>query len=541
MAMACISATGLTVAFEPNPPVFYALDVYLSAEPVALIGPNGAGKTVLAECLAGVRKPQTGNVRHHVQVAFLSQRAAERYDPQSVAAFLGVETALVALERLLAGAGQVDDLSILDERWTLRQDLEAQLIEFQLPPDCLSSSMSALSGGQRTRLHLLKLSRLPDTYLILDEPTNHLDQAGRQWLAQWISQRTAGTLVITHDQRLLHTFTRLLELRNGQLHWHGQGFAEYQQSRAQVIDKARQDKQHARQTLKKEYQEQQIEKERHEQRAKKGRAKARKKDMPKILLDARKERSEDTGGRIAQKHLATLNEEHQRIQTAESVLGHENPLAFPLTDPDPISGYLLTLDNVRLPWVNNTFSLNAHIRSGERWWLRGANGSGKSTLLAVINGDIKPQSGQIHRWGSLLRLDQHLSILDPEQSALGNFHRLNPGWTDAAYRDRLALLRLRGERALQPVSELSGGERLKVALACSLMGPKTAQLVLLDEPDNHLDLESQALLADVLRQYRGSLIVVTHSEVFAEKLGLSLVQARILQPEIRDSNIRQIT
>ena len=314
----------------------------------------------------------------------------------------------------------------------------------------------------------------------------------------------------------------MLELRNGQLHWYGQGFAGYQQSRAQLIEKAHHDKQHARQTLKKEQLQQQTEKERHEQRVKKGRAKARKKDMPKILLDARKERSETTGGRIAQKHLAVLGEEQQRMQAAVSVLGKENLLAFPLTDPAPISGYLLALDNVRLPWVSSTSTINSHIMSGERRWLRGANGSGKSTLLAVIAGHVEPLSGQIRRRGSLLRLDQHLSILNPGHSALRNFQRLNPGWTEAAYRDRLALLRLRGDQVLQPVSQLSGGERLKVALACCLMGPNAAQLVLLDEPDNHLDLESQTLLANVLSQYRGSLIVVTHSEIFAEALGLEL-------------------
>ncbi|MBC55246.1 MAG: hypothetical protein CMQ34_15570 [Gammaproteobacteria bacterium] len=521
MAKACVSATGLTVAFEPNSPVLQMLDLHLPAEPVALIGANGAGKTVLAECLAGIRQPQQGSVQQHVPVAFLSQQAAEQHPSQSVAAFLGVDEALSALERLLAGEGRTDDLSILDERWTLTEDLQAELAQFALTSDCLLAPMSALSGGQLTRLHLLKLARQRDAYLILDEPTNHLDQAGRQWLSQWLSQRPGGALVITHDQTLLHTFGRLLELRDGQLHWHGDGIAAYRQARAQLLEKAQHDKQHARQTLKKERQQQQEEKEQHEQRVKRGRAKASKKDMPKILLGARKQRSEATGGRIAQKHATALKEEQHRLATAEAVLGKDNALGFPLTEPDPISGYLVHLDNLLLPWVKNPVSLNVHILSGERWWLRGSNGSGKSTLLRVISGDLEPRAGSMQRRGSLLRLDQHLGILDASQSALQNFQRLNPGWTDAMYRDRLALVRLRGAQALCPVGELSGGERLKVALACTLMGPMAAQLVLLDEPDNHLDLETQTLLANVLRQYRGSLLVVTHSEVFARELEIS--------------------
>lgn len=519
MADFCISARGLTLAFEPHPPVFAALDLHLTSEPVALIGPNGAGKTLLAECLAGVRKPQEGSLERRVPVAFLPQQAAEQEDHQSVAAFLGVDAALNALRRLLSGKGQVDDLSILEERWTLQEDLEAELAEFQLGVDLLDAPVSALSGGQRTRLHLLKLARLPSSYLILDEPTNHLDQAGRDWLANWISQRSGGTLVITHDQALLATFTHLLELRAGQLQPYRLGFADYQEARKQLLEKARQTKSQARLTLKKERQQLQTERERHEQRAAKGRAKARKGDMPKVLLDARKERSEATGGRIAQKHQAAINQEQQRLQQAEALLGHERPLAFPLTEPEPVSGCLLALNEVLLPRITAPRPLNWQIKSGERWWLQGANGRGKSTLLAVISGLLEPLSGEVQRRGSLRLLDQKLSLLNGEETALANFQHLNPGWTQADYRDRLAWLRLRGDQALQPASDLSGGERLKVALACCLMGPESAQLILLDEPDNHLDLESQSLLAQVLAEFKGSLLLVSHSAPFAQAVG----------------------
>jgi len=469
--------------------------------------------------------PNEGQVQHRVSVAFLPQQAAEQYDSRTVAVFLGVEAALSALSRLLAGGGRVDDLTLLNDRWTLKEELELQLVQFQLPTDVLSAQVSTLSGGQRTRLHLLRLSRLTDTYLILDEPTNHLDQAGRKWLANWVGQRDAGTLVITHDQALLDSYSQLLELRDGRLQRHGLGFTEYQKTRARLIEKARHNKQHARLSLRKERQQQQLERERHEQRAAKGWVKARKGDIPKILLDARKDRSEATGGRIAKKHQAVLNEEQQRVQTAESVLGRDSLLAFPLTEPEPISGCLLELHEVRMPWVKAAEPFDRQVMSGERWWLRGANGSGKSTLLSIISDELSPLAGKIRRRGSLVRLDQHLTILMPEQSALSNFRRLNPGWADTAYRDRLAQLRLVGDLALRPVSQLSGGERLKVALACSLMGPETAQLVLLDEPDNHLDLESQALLAAVLSQYRGSLIVVTHSEPLAQAMLLDRVWA----------------
>ncbi|MHA7880123.1 MAG: ATP-binding cassette domain-containing protein [Saccharospirillum sp.] len=526
MTLACLSATGVSVAFDPYPPIFRFITLSLAAEPVALIGPNGSGKTLLAECLAGVRAPSEGEVVRHRPVAFLSQQAAEQPFQGSIAEFLGVAAPLAALRRLLAGQGQVEDVTVLAERWTLEQELAEQLTAFHLEPALLEAPVSVLSGGQRTRLRLLALARLGDAYLILDEPTNHLDQAGRQWLADWVFRRTAGTLVITHDQALLHQFDQLLELRDGQLHHHGAGFAVYQHSRALELAKARQDAQHARNTLKKERQQQQIERERHEQRSAKGRAKARKNDMPKVLLDARKDRSEATGGRIAGKHLAMQQQEQARLRTARGVIGEHTPLAFVLTEPEPMAGCLVALADARVDRLPEAPPLNWQVMMRERWWLRGPNGCGKSTWLGVIHQSLPLVRGELSLRGRQVLLDQHLMLLNPDFSALDNFRQLNPGWSDTDYRERLALLRLRGDQALKPVRRLSGGERLKVALAVTLMGPNTAQLVLLDEPDNHLDLDSQSLLAEVLSHYTGTLIVVTHSEAFAKAINLD--QALVL-------------
>lgn len=151
------------------------------------------------------------------------------------------------------------------------------------------------------------------------------------------------------------------------------------------------------------------------------------------------------------------------------------------------------------------------ILSGQRWLLDGANGSGKSVLLRVLAGERPPLSGAFSVRGRCVLPDQHLLLLDWQCSALENYKRCNPGWPDAEYRNRLAPLKLRGERTLAPVATLSGGERLKVALAAMMMGPVAFDLLLLDEPDNHLDLESQALLLQTLNWYQGTLIMVNHS------------------------------
>lgn len=518
MANACISATDLSVAFDHFPPVFSNLSLHLGAEPVALIGNNGSGKSVLAECLAGIRKPVAGQIQRHLPIAWLAQNSADYSDSRSVADFLGVAAPLAALDRLLAGSGEVADLECLGEQWNLREDLVGRLADYGLPARVLDQSLAQLSGGQRTRLHLLRQSEQPDVYMILDEPTNHLDQAGRLWLAHWLKRRSQGTLVITHDQDLLQHFDHIIELRDSALHHYGQGFAGYRAERTQEIDKARADLNHARGALRRERQQQQAEREKHEQRAKKGRARRAKGGTPKMLLDAMKERSEATGGGIQAKQQTAIGQEQARRQNALERLDKAKPLAFPLTQPLVQFGCLVALEAGQLPWLATHAPFNWQILAGQRWLLTGSNGSGKSVLLRILNNEEELRSGNVNQRGQVILLDQHLQLLNLEWSALDNYRRFNPGWPESDYRERLALLRLRGERALLPVAALSGGDRLKVALAMVLMGPSAYDLVLLDEPDNHLDLESQALLAEVLSAYRGALVVVTHSNTMAESL-----------------------
>ncbi|WP_114418661.1 ATP-binding cassette domain-containing protein [Marinospirillum perlucidum] len=518
MATCCLAARDLTLAFDPHPPVFTDLNLHLGSEPVALVGPNGAGKSLLALCLTGLLEPTQGQIERHLPVAYLAQQAAEIPAHISLAAFLKVEAPLKALDRLLGGQGSEEDLLILNERWTLAEELASEFIRFGLQPERWFHPFNSLSGGEKTRLQLMQLARDRTSYLILDEPSNHLDAEGRRWLAQWLKEYSPGCLVVTHDQDLLQEFDLLLELRNGSLEAFGQGFDGYQKTRQQRLNKAQRDKNQAEILLKKERSQLQQEKERHQQRAARGRQQALRRDQPKILLDARKEKSEAAGGRIVQKHQTVMQHQKHRREEAARLLQQEQNLALPITRPEPISGCLVRLEALHLPRGKQQRPLDWQIKAGERWWLKGANGSGKSTLMAVLAGQLQPASGTLEVRASTRLLDQHLSLLDQEASAVANFQHLNPGWQPAAYRDQLAHLGIRGEKALKPCVQLSGGEQLKVALAACLLGPVTAPLLLLDEPDNHLDLDSQKLLAGALSSYTGSLIVVSHSRFFAGHL-----------------------
>lgn len=522
MSNPVISAHGLSFAFPGHPPIFANASLHLDAAHYALLGRNGAGKSLLLSVLAGVRAPLEGTVEHYKPVSWLPQLAADVPSGLTVAQYLEIDKVVAALTRLDAGQGSAIDVEIVGEQWLLRESLAKRFVEFSLPVDCLQRTLTTLSGGQRSRLALLRLAPRANSFLLLDEPSNHLDQASRRWLRDWLFAHPGGSLCITHDQDLLRQYQQIFELRGGALFSYGGGLIDFRTQRENEIASAQAELQHARLTIRKERHQYQQERERQAHRQSQGSARAAKGGLPKILLGAMKARSESTAGKIQDKHQVALLHEQERARSAAARLEKIDPLHFSFTKPAIRNGTVAQLDGLFLPYIQNK-AIRMQIRAGQRWRICGPNGSGKSLLLRVLAGKLKPVAGQCKLKGHIALLDQHLSLLENERSALENFQNLNSGWTEQAYRDKLAQIRLRRERALLPMASLSGGERLKVALAILTMGPQVADLLLLDEPDNHLDLESQNLLADTLRAFAGTIVMVTHSDALAEAIGFDEV------------------
>jgi ATPase subunit of ABC transporter with duplicated ATPase domains len=185
----------------------------------------------------------------------------------------------------------------------------------------------------------------------------------------------------------------------------------------------------------------------------------------------------------------------------------------------PNGKLLLQLNEVILPF-GYTAPINLTLTGPARMAISGANGSGKSTLLRVIAGELPVREGKLIRRCHIGWLDQHAGLQHPERTAVQWLYESNPELPEAEARTRLAQMGIDADRAMLKTCQLSGGERLKIALAAQLYAQQPPQLLLLDEPDNHLDLPSRIALEQMLGEYPGALMVVSHDEIFLQSIRL---------------------
>ncbi|EIJ36528.1 ATP-binding cassette domain-containing protein [Thiothrix nivea] len=505
----------LTRQFDARP-VFSGLSTTLTASLTGLTGRNGQGKSVLLALLAQALPPNNGSIRWFVPFHWVQQ--LERPQGLRLADALGVGDLHDCFQRIQRGESREQDFVRVENRWHLPAQWDQALHDAGLHRP-LSAPADCLSGGEQTRLALCRAFLLPNHYLLLDEPGNHLDAEGHDWLRQKLVHHPAGALIASHDRELLQQVDRILELDQQGLHEYGGNYTLYQNISTARIAATEQRLTSLRKTHQQQKLAQQTTLEKAAQRRKQGERQRYARSQSKLLLDAQQERAEN--------NLATLRQQHQQrnaqllaeLNATQVQMDTIKPQTLRFAPATNFNKLCLHVAGLVLPYVRHK-PLSFTLHQGERWHIRGKNGSGKSTLLRVIAGLEQAVAGVCKHHGNCLYLDQHFSLLDANTSALANLQRLHPVSPETLLRTELAGVRLRGNKALQPVRELSGGERLKVALLAVMIGEKAPDLLLLDEPDNHLDLDSRLLLEQTLATYPGTLLVVSHDAAFSKALNI---------------------
>lgn len=478
--------------------------VELQIEPgerVALVGANGAGKSTLLSIVAGRQDIDSGTVWRNpdARIAELPQvlpAADERSVSSVVAEGLKQQQMLRdQYDQLLALGGETD-LDKLDrlqheieacDAWSLEQRLERVILDLQLPANKL---MSELSGGWRRRAALgAALVQQPDL-LLLDEPTNHLDIETIEWLEQILLEFRGGLLFISHDRALVDRLaTRIIELDRGTLTSFPGNHQAYLDRKEKLLEEE------ARHNA--EFDKKLAQEERWIRQGVKAR-RTRNEGRVRALKDLRDERSQrrELQGKA-------------RFDVEEAV--RSGKLAAELES--------VSVSYDSHPIIND---LNLRIQRGDRIGLIGPNGAGKSTLLRVILGQQVPDKGSVRQGSQLVigYFDQLRGFLEPEKSIIDNVSGGRES-IEINGRSRHIISYLQDflftpERARTPVKALSGGETNRVMLA--KLFSQASNLLVLDEPTNDLDVETLELLEEILMDYKGTLLLVSHDRQFLDNI-----------------------
>ncbi|WP_374599065.1 ABC-F family ATP-binding cassette domain-containing protein [Brevundimonas sp.] len=495
------------------------LSLVLGRERTGLIGRNGVGKTTLLRLVVGLDDPVEGQVARAGRVGWLPQAAGPA--SETVAETLGVVEPLAVLVRVLEGCGMADDLDKAD--WGLEAWIDEALAQVGLTGLDMERRCETLSGGEQTRLRLAALLLDAPDLLVLDEPTNHLDAEGRRLIGEVLERWPGGVLVVSHDRDLLRRMDRIVELSSLGQRVYGGNYDLYAERKTaeraaavQALETATRDADRAaregRQALER--------KARRDRTGKAGRAAS---SDPKILLDARAERAERSGGRLNLLVERQVSEANAARAEAEQAVERVRELAISL----PSSGLagdrtVAMLEDVawHTPDGAPVLGLSLRITGPERLAITGPNGAGKTTLLKMLAGQILPTRGTVTRSVRTAWLDQDMALLRPGETVLEGWMRLNPGASQNEAQAALARFLFRNVAAQKRVDVLSGGERLRAALAC-VIGLQPPQLLILDEPTNHLDLDSIRAVEAALGGYDGALVVVSHDPDFLEAIGIT--------------------
>lgn len=506
-----ISVQNLSVEFSAKSLFDNISYVINRRDRIALVGKNGAGKSTMLKIIAGLQRPTSGQVAvpQDTTIGYLPQQM--RLDDSTTVveevrkAFSHLDGMQARLDRMNAQlasrtdyespdyARLIDDIADLSERLAMEQseNMEAEMEKTLIGLGFLRSDFERLtaefSGGWRMRIELAKLLLQRPDVLLLDEPTNHLDIESIQWLEQFLATKANAVVLVSHDRAFIDNVTnRTIEISCGKIYDYSVNYSKFVELRKERVEQ----QMRAYQNQQKEIADTEAFIERFRYKATKA-----------VQVQSR------------MKQLAKI----ERIEVDEVDTAHLN-LRFP---PAPRSGdYPVIADNVGKAYGDHQVFDHATftIKRGEKVAFVGKNGEGKSTLVKCIMNEI-PFTGSL-KIGHNVKIgyfaQNQAQLLDEDITVFDTIDRVAVGDIRTKIRDILGAFMFGGEASEKKVKVLSGGEKTRLAMIRLLLEP--VNLLILDEPTNHLDMATKDILKQAIKDFTGTVIVVSHDREFLDGL-----------------------
>jgi len=506
-----ISINSLSVEFSAKSLFDNISYIINRKDKIALVGKNGAGKSTMLKIIAGIQKPTSGSVSvpHDTTIGYLPQHMTIK-DTSTVleevrSAFSHIDKMHARLEEInneLATRTDyesqgyqdlIDTMTSLTDRLAMEEseNCEAEMEKTLLGLGFLRSDFnrptSEFSGGWRMRIELAKLLLTRPDVLLLDEPTNHLDIESIQWLENFLITKANAVVLVSHDRAFIDNVTnRTIEISLGKIYDYSVNYSKFVQLRQERIEQQMRAYQNQQKMIQ---------------------------DTEDFIERFRYKATKSVQVQSRIKQLAKI----ERIEVDEVDTSHLN-LKFP---PAPRSGdYPVIADNVGKAYGDHQVFDNATftIKRGEKVAFVGKNGEGKSTLVKCIMGEI-PFTGSL-KIGHNVKIgyfaQNQAQLLDENLTVFDTIDRVAVGDIRTKIRDILGAFMFGGEASDKKVKVLSGGEKTRLAMIRLLLEP--VNLLILDEPTNHLDMKTKDILKQAIKDFNGTVIVVSHDREFLDGL-----------------------
>ncbi|WP_198299637.1 ribosomal protection-like ABC-F family protein [Tumebacillus avium] len=514
--------------------VFENLEASIAwGEKVAIVGPNGVGKTTLLNMLTGTEAPDAGAIVWDPQIdpkriGLLTQQI-QLQDGETVREFVrGARPELLAVERemrqietemskdisreimaeeLVSRYGTLQERFEAQGGYTFDSELDRVLQEVGLSAEVWETELKAASGGQKTRAQLAKLLLGEPQVLLLDEPTNHLDAETMDWLEDAIRSFAGTVVTVSHDRYFLDRIaTRILELSPQRIGSYPGNYTAYQEQ-----------KEVERRTQQVQYQKQQVEMQHLEE-----------------LIGMYKKwyiRAHNAGGGSKKRtkgHISRMRNKEKQLERLQAQKVEQpkelQSIQLSFDSGDKLGNRLFLVENAAVRFGERTLytGVNFAVERGARMALVGPNGIGKSTLLKVLTGDLAPMEGtvKVSPQVQIGYFGQEVDRLDPEKSILEEVLELDT-LTQAEARTVLAGFLFRGEAVFKKIGTLSQGEKCRVAFVKLYFSG--ANVLVLDEPTNYLDIPARQRVEQALENFPGTLLLVSHDRYMVQRLATQLL------------------